>query len=177
MGTYFSLSMYFLALFTLNWGITDALGGQVRSVEISPNTITSIRTAPGYSTVIEFQSKPTQAVLGDQDAFHLEYIGNSITLKPVLPNAKSNLFIYTDYDRFTFFVSTVPAAQADYVVRVEHRPKKTEPPPRNDSKPPIKKVLLNRSASSKNGFKLIAREFEVSTDSKSLGKTNPLSKV
>ena len=159
-----SFCLLFLAHFAVNCLGVGAFAGNVRTVEISSNSVTPIRTAPGYSTVIEFQSKPTQAVLGDQDAFKLEYIGNSVTVKPVVPNAKSNLFIYTDYDRFTFFVSTVPPAQADYVVRVEFRPQKPEPPPKTDSKPQTKKALLNRSATSKNGFQLLVREFEKSTD-------------
>ena len=98
----------------------------VREVESDENEVVLIHTAIGYSTVIQFHSKPLSAVLGDQDAFKIEYIGNSITLKPLLPHAKSNLFLFTEYDRFNCTLSTGDPAKVDYLVKLSV-PSKTYP--------------------------------------------------
>src|SRR5690606_8679065 len=83
--------------------------------------VSRVWTALGYSTVIELPSKPLQAVLGDQDAFKLEFVGQSVTLKPLLPGARSNLFIFTEWGRFPFLISTGAATHADFLVRVRYR--------------------------------------------------------
>ena len=98
-----------------------AFGKSARIVTLSESEVGQIQTALGYSTILQFDSRPTSAVLGDQDAFKVEYVGNSLTLKPVVPGAKTNLFIFTDYDRFNFRLVTGPSAQVDYVVKVKRK--------------------------------------------------------
>ena len=90
----------------------------VRTVEADESKVVLINTALGYSTIMEFTSKPLSAVLGDQDAFKIEYVGNSITLKPLLSRAQSNLFVFTEYDRFNCTLRTVAPAEVDYIVKV-----------------------------------------------------------
>lgn len=90
----------------------------IRTVDASEEKVVPINTAIGYSTVLQFNSKPLLAVLGDQDAFKLEYVGNSITLKPLLSHSRSNLFVFTVYEKFYFSLKTVPPADVDYVVKV-----------------------------------------------------------
>lgn len=97
---------------------TNLHAKSIRTVEIGSEKIDTVRTAIGYSTIIEFPEKPLSAVLGDQDAFKLEYIGKSITVKPLIPHAKSNLFIFTDHDRFNCTLQTVSPAEVDYLVRM-----------------------------------------------------------
>jgi hypothetical protein len=96
----------------------EASAKLVRQVQTDQEKIVVINTSLGYSTLVEFTSKPLSAVLGDQDSFKLEYVGNSITVKPLLPYAKSNLFVFTAYDRFNCALRTVPPAEVDYLVRV-----------------------------------------------------------
>jgi hypothetical protein len=111
--------------------------------------------------MVEFSTKPTQAVLGDQDAFKLEYIGNSITLKPVVQNAKSNLFVYTEWGRFTFTVSTVAPGAADYLVKVAFKSEETKVPAARSPK----RIPVSRSATAQ-GFTLSVKEIEMPLDLK-----------
>lgn len=90
-----------------------------RTVVLDDAKVAEIKTALGYSTILQFDSRPTSAVLGDQDAFKVEYVGNSLTIKPLLRTSKSNLFVFTDYDRFNFRLVTTPAASVDYIVKVK----------------------------------------------------------
>ena len=102
-----------------------SLAAGVREVKISGDAVIPIRTAPGFSTILEFSSKPISAVLGDQDAFKLEYVGNSITIKPIVERAKSNLFIFTEFDRYNCKLSTVPQRDVDYIVRIKAKREQT----------------------------------------------------
>ena len=90
----------------------------IREVRATSGTLIPVHTALGFSTILEFQSKPISAVLGDQDAFHLEYLGNSITLKPIIQGAKTNLFVYSDVARFNFSIQTARSSNIDYIVHV-----------------------------------------------------------
>lgn len=95
-----------------------SLARSIRVVEADESKVVTVNTALGYSTIIQFSTKPISAVLGDQDAFKLEYVGNSITIKPLIPHAKSNLFIFTEYDRFNCTLKTVSARDVDYIVKL-----------------------------------------------------------
>jgi hypothetical protein len=77
-----------------------------------------IKTAPGFSTILQFDARPTSVVVGDQDAFKVEYVGDGLTLKPLMPGVKSNLFVFTEYDRFNFRLVSTSSEQADYLVKV-----------------------------------------------------------
>jgi hypothetical protein len=75
----------------------------------------------GYSTILQFDSRPTSVVLGDQDGFKVEYVGNSLTIKPVAHGGKTNMFVFTDYDRFNFRVIVGQAQLVDYVIQVKRK--------------------------------------------------------
>jgi hypothetical protein len=92
-----------------------------RTVILDDNEVAVIHTGIGYSTILQFDTKPTSAVLGDQDAFKVEYVGNSLTVKPVLPSSRTNLFAFTDYDRFNFKLETTRGADVDYLVKVKRK--------------------------------------------------------
>lgn len=152
-----------ITAFLLSIYVKPGLSGSVRFIEATPESVSRVQTALGYSTVVEFQSKPTQAVLGDQDAFKLEYIGNSVTLKPLLPGAKSNLFIFTDFGRFTFLISTGNAAHADFLVRVRF---KTVDPERKSRPRGLRRRISVGRKSSAQGFALAVHDFDISLESR-----------
>jgi len=89
----------------------------VKELKLKPKDVGIINTAIGYSTVIQLTSKPLNVVIGDQASFRVEFINDSITLKPIKP-AKTNLFIFTENDRFNLTVKTGQPGSVDYVVRL-----------------------------------------------------------
>jgi len=95
-----------------------AHAGAVRQVELADTEVATIHTALGFSTLIEFPAKPTNVVLGDQDSFKVEYIGNSITIKPLASRGKSNLFIFTEFGRFNLVLLSGVSTDVDYLVKV-----------------------------------------------------------
>jgi Conjugal transfer protein len=99
----------------------------IRKVMPLPEQVTKIRTAMGYSTILEFQGKPLNAVLGDQDAFKIEFVGNSITIKPLFPHARSNLFIFTEFERFNCELESGSAELVDYIVSFKRKEKPPDP--------------------------------------------------
>lgn len=114
----FLCSFLFFSLFPVT-----GLAKPIRTVVIDDGQVIRVNTALGFSTILEFSSKPISAVLGDQDSFKLEYVGNSITIKPLVSHARSNLFIFTEFERFNCQVSTTPPALVDYIVRIRAKPR------------------------------------------------------
>ena len=103
-----------------------ALGSsRVKTVEVIKDQIVRVNTAMGIATIIQVPDRPNSVVVGDQDAFKVEYLDLAITIKPITPHGKSNLYIYTDYRRFNVELASGSEASADYVVYLEN-PKNKE---------------------------------------------------
>jgi type IV secretory pathway VirB9-like protein len=99
-----------------------ALGSspRVKKVEVQKDQIVHVNTAMGIATIIQVPDRPNSVVVGDQDAFKVEYLDLAITIKPITPHGKSNLYIYTDYRRFNVELATGSEASADYVVYLDN---------------------------------------------------------
>jgi len=92
---------------------------RIRRVKMNKDQIAKVQTAIGVATIIQVPDTPTSLVVGNQDAFKVEFLETAITVKPLSSSAKSNLYIYTDYRRFDVQLVTVPESFADYVVYLE----------------------------------------------------------
>lgn len=92
-----------------------------RTLVMNESQVEEIRTALGFSTILDFGGRPGGVILGDQDAFKVEQMSGGLAIKPLFPGSKSNLFVFTDYDRFSFRLVTAPQAQADYRVVVKKK--------------------------------------------------------
>lgn len=93
----------------------------IRTVSVSESDVASVRVSVGYSTLLQFDSRPTQAIIGDQDAFKVEYVGNALAIKPLTNSARTNLFVATQTERFNFRISSGQGFEPDYVVRVRRK--------------------------------------------------------
>jgi len=92
---------------------------RVRKVVVSGDQIVAVKTAIGIATIIQVPDRPNSVVVGDQDSFKVEYLDQAITIKPLHPGAKSNLYVYTDWKRYNVQLITGSESQADYVVYLE----------------------------------------------------------
>lgn len=93
---------------------------RVRHVVMKRDQIALVKTAIGVATIIQVPDSPTSLVVGDSDAFKVEYLEQAITIKPTHFSAKSNLYIYTEYRRFDVQLITVGEPSADYVVYLQN---------------------------------------------------------
>lgn len=99
-------------------GSVDA-SQRVRRVPVQGDQIITVRTSIGIATIIQVPDRPNSVVVGDQDAFKVEYLDQAITIKPLVAGAKSNLYIYTDWKRFNVELVSGSESLADYVVYLE----------------------------------------------------------
>ena len=99
----------------------DALAStsRVRRVETKADQIVTVKTALGIATIIQVPDRPNSLVVGDNEAFKVEYLDQAITIKPLHGGAKSNLYIYTDYMRFNVQLLTGAESASDYVVYLD----------------------------------------------------------
>ena len=98
---------------------TFAAPSRVKRVPVLPDQIVTVKTALGIATIIQVPDRPNSLVVGDNEAFKVEYLDQAITIKPLHGGAKSNLYIYTDYRRFNVQLITGVEAAADYVVYLD----------------------------------------------------------
>lgn len=122
-----------VALFSILTGMVFA-DSRVRKVYAEKDQIVNVRTAIGVATIIQVPDKPNSVIVGDMNAFKVEYLDTAITIKPLSSRAKSNLYIYTDYRRFNVQLVTGAEASADYVVYLENQ-KPTTPVKRPRDRP------------------------------------------
>lgn len=131
-----------------------------RTITVSESDVTPIRTALGYTTMLTFDSRPSSVILGDQDAFKVEYVANGLAIKPLLGHGKTNLFVFTDYERFSFRLLAGPAAEVDFSVRV--KPKRPDsysgqgqaaPSVQNEASELVTRAVKRRAACA--GFDLV----------------------
>ena len=99
---------------------TAHASSRVKKVPVQTDQIVPVNTAMGIATIIQVPDRPNSVVVGDQDAFKVEYLDLAITIKPITPRGKSNLYIYTDYRRFNVALSTGPESGADYIVYLQN---------------------------------------------------------
>lgn len=117
--------MPFAILLILFTPFADA--SRVRTVDVQKDQIVTVKTAIGVATIIQVPDRPTSLVVGDSEAFKIEYLDQAITIKPLRSNAKSNLYIYTDWRRFSVQLVTSAEAQADYIVYLRGKQEKPTP--------------------------------------------------
>lgn len=96
-------------------------GSRVRRIAYQEDQIVKVKTALGIATIIQVPDRPHSIVLGAQDKFKVEYLDQAITIKPLFPGAKTNLYIYTDYRRYNVELATGPEAASDYVIYLENQ--------------------------------------------------------
>lgn len=89
---------------------------RVRTVEVNADQVVTVKTSLGIATIIQVPDRPNSVVVGDQDSFKVEYLDQAITIKPLSPGAKSNLYVYTDWKRYNIELVTGQQGDADYVV-------------------------------------------------------------
>lgn len=143
---------------------------RVRTVEVKKDQIVTVKTALGVATIIQVPDRPNSLVVGDQNAFKVEYLDQAITIKPLHGNARSNLYIYTDYRRFNVQLVTTNESLADYVVYLENPQEKIKSSAigwqnyRNQLKNESLVLETKRLAKTADGVLLI--EFEVRSETR-----------
>ncbi|MBK8204914.1 MAG: TrbG/VirB9 family P-type conjugative transfer protein [Bdellovibrionales bacterium] len=98
---------------------STAFAKNVKTISIDESEVAQVRVSPGYSTLLQFDARPVQAIVGDQDSFKVEYVGNSIAIKPLMSGVSTNLFVMTEYGKFNFRISSGRGFEPDYILRVK----------------------------------------------------------
>ncbi len=114
----------------------------VRHIFLKKDQIVAVKTSVGIATLIQVPDRPTSAIIGDTEAFKLEYLDNGVTIKPLHGGARTNLYIYTDSQRFSIHLVPAPKELADYIVYL----KSASTPPKPEGKVQWKQYLRTTQA-------------------------------
>jgi hypothetical protein len=96
---------------------TVAFAGTIRNIEISSKKMEPVYLKLGQSTVLRFRETPKKVVVGNQNYFNVEFVGNDITIQPQGP-VKTNLFVYGEYHTFGFILNAGSFRKYDDLVNV-----------------------------------------------------------
>lgn len=119
---------------------------KVRDLYISSNEMGHINLKMGQSTVLRFLEKPKKVVIGNQNYFNVEFIDNDVTIQP-LGTAKTNLFVYGEYNTYGLILNVDSDAHYDDLVIVKRgwKPSPTiqrqEPKQRQKEKFSLRKTI------------------------------------
>lgn len=115
------MTRFFICSFLISITLFAASDRRIKHVKAVTDQIIPVKTAVGVATLIQLQEHPNSAIIGDQDSFKVEFLDKGITLKPLHHHARSNLYLYTETQRFNLLLTTGPATQADFVVSLEEK--------------------------------------------------------
>lgn len=59
---------------------------------------------PGFSSVIEFETTPTQVVIGDNSSFQVEKLRKSIVVRPLVDETTTNMLVYFSRSKPMLFI-------------------------------------------------------------------------
>lgn len=91
---------------------------KVRDLYVSANEMGQINLKMGQSTILRFTEKPKKVVIGNQNYFNVEFIDNDVTIQP-LGTAKTNLFVYGEYNTYGLILNVDNNSNYDDLVLVK----------------------------------------------------------
>ena len=108
---------YFLIL--LSAVVLCSLGNarKARTVYLTDKKMERVSVAPGRSVILNFPSRPTKVIVGNQGLFAVEYVENDLAIAAVRSPAHSNLFVYLEGRRFGFDLRTT-SGEGDEILLV-----------------------------------------------------------
>lgn len=94
-------SVFLLILLSSNcWAKT------ARKVYLTENRTETILIGT-EGTLLNFPAKPNEVVLGTKGVFSVKYVKDDLAISALLPEGRSNLFVYLDGRRFAFNLKAV----------------------------------------------------------------------
>lgn len=108
------------------WVIQIALiqycfAGRVRNLLVGDNTMEIINLRMGRSTILRFNDTPQKIVVGNQNYFNIEFIGNDVTIQPQA-QVTTNLFVYGKYHTYGFILQVGQLNNYDDRVDIRRKP-------------------------------------------------------
>lgn len=85
---------------------SPCLAKKARTVFLTDRKMERVSVAPGRSVILNFPSRPTKVIVGNQGLFAVEYVENDLAVAALQSPAHSNLFVYLEGRRFGFDLRT-----------------------------------------------------------------------
>lgn len=107
-----------LKVFIIGLLISQMTHAKVRELYVNQNEMGIVNLKMGQSTILRFQEKPKKVVIGNQNYFNVEFIDNDVTIQP-LGSAKTNLFVYGEYNTYGLLIDVNNQSNYDDLVIVK----------------------------------------------------------
>lgn len=123
---------------------------RVRDLSISSTEMGHIYLKMGKSTVLRFADKPKNVVIGNQNYFNIEFIGNDVTIQP-LGQVSTNLFVYGEYQTYGLILNVRGSGVYDDLVTVRRKAPQVKPA-QGSSKPDARRRPIHHELSYKGAL-------------------------
>lgn len=94
-----------------------SIASKARTVYLTDKKMERVSVAPGRSVILNFPSRPSKVIVGNQGLFAIEYVENDLAIAALRSPAHSNLFVYLEGRRFGFDLRTT-AGTGDEILLV-----------------------------------------------------------
>ncbi|MDB9787161.1 hypothetical protein OAB57_03570 [Bacteriovoracaceae bacterium] len=94
-----------------------AVAGSIRTIRMDSKKMKNIYLKLGQSTILRFKDTPQKVVVGNQNYFNIEFIGNDITIQPQA-QLRTNLFVYSEHRTYGLILNSVNGARYDDLVNI-----------------------------------------------------------
>ena len=108
--------LLFLTLVFMLSPTSSFANNRVQKISLVIDELSLVHTAVGIATIIQCPEAVSSVIIGDQGGFKIEYLDRAITIKPLRPGAKTNLYISTLSRRYNVRLITQNQDLADYVI-------------------------------------------------------------
>ena len=88
----------FLLAINFFW-IPPALAKRVKTIKLKDDRVSLIAVSH-RGAVLNFPTRPTKVILGNQGSFAIEYINNDLVISPLRSNSRAHVFVYLEGRRF-----------------------------------------------------------------------------
>ena len=153
------MKMIMMICLLLAAGAAEA--ASVREVTVGEGEMTPIYVSPRFSTLIKFDAHPEPGLIGDQDAFKVEYMRNMVAVKPLVSKGKTNLFIFTKEGQFNFQL-IADRERHDNIVQIRRHYLPVPPPKGSLRITPIDDLLTRKIGKSARSGSLTMRVESIS---------------
>lgn len=113
--------------------------------------------AMGRSTILRFDEKPKTSVIGNQNYFNIEYIGNDLTIQPQ-GMVSTNLFVYTEFQTYGLILKFGSESHYDDLVTVRWKPGYVNVAATPKKKELTRELKIDRKLEFKGRLRLTARK-------------------
>lgn len=136
---------------------SPSFAGRVRTLYTDGQSMVPIFVSLGRSTVLRFDERPKPVIVGNQNYYNIEYLGNDVSIQP-LGRFETNLFAYTESITYGFILKPGSESNYDDLIVIKYRPRHVKIATNKKARSLLQEAVLNQRLMIQNKIDLIVQK-------------------